>query len=211
MEAISPVAKALPFLQDPALEKEVMEHASFMEVEADDVIVRVGQYVKVLPLVISGSLRVFQQSGDREILLYYVQPGETCIMSLTSCFFNVKSPTQAVADAHSEILCVPARYIREWQRKYDQWNEFIIRTFHGRYNELLNSFNSVAFDTIENRVIDYLNSYAARQKTTTILVTHLALANELGTTRVVISRILKRFEQEGRIQLLRSSIQIVKL
>lgn len=94
-------------------------------------------------------------------------------MSLTSCFFNVKSPTQAVADADSEILCVPARYIREWQRKYDQWNEFIIRTFHSRYNELLNSFNSVAFDTIENRVIDYLNGYAARQHTTTIPVTHL--------------------------------------
>jgi CRP/FNR family transcriptional regulator len=211
MEPKLHVLKALPFLQNPGLKSEIFENSSIINAAAGEVIVRVGQYLKLLPLVITGSLRVFQQSDDREVLLYYVQPGETCIMSLTSCFFNTQSPTQAIADTETEILCVPAKFIQQWQRKYDDWNEFVIRTFQGRYNELLTSFNSVVFNNIESRVAEYLSNYSAKQKSNIVPVTHLALANELGTTRVVISRILKNFEHEGKVELHRSSIKIIKL
>lgn len=116
-----------------------------------------------------------------------------------------------MVDTRSEILCIPAKFIKEWQRRYDPWNEFVISTFQGRYNQLLNLFSSVAFNNIETRIAGFLNSHASRQKTRTIPVTHLALANALGTTRVVVSRILKRFEQEGKIRLLRNNIEIVSL
>ena len=198
-------------MQKADLEEEILEHATIMHAKAGDILVREGQYLKILPLVMSGSLRVFQQSAEREILLYYVQPGETCIMSLSSCFFNIKSPSTAIADTETEILCVPANFIKEWQRKYDPWNEFVIGTFQGRYNELLNLFNSVVFNNIETRIADYLNSYSAKRNTKKVSVTHLALANSLGTTRVVVSRILKRFEQEGKVELLRNSIKIIDL
>ncbi|HJP62675.1 MAG TPA: Crp/Fnr family transcriptional regulator [Mucilaginibacter sp.] len=211
METKSRLAEVFPLLQRPDLEKEIMEHATIITAEADEVIIRQGQYLKVLPLVISGSLRVSQQSDGREILLYYVQPGETCIMSLSSCFFNVESPSTAIADTQTEILCVPTRFIREWQRKYDPWNEFVIGTFQSRYNELLDLFRTVAFDTIEVRVINYLKGYSSRENTRSVPITHQALANALGTTRVVISRILKRFEREGKVDLLHGSIKIVRL
>ncbi|MFB9845530.1 Crp/Fnr family transcriptional regulator [Mucilaginibacter ginsenosidivorans] len=211
MEIRSRLAEVFPMLQRPDLEREIMEHATFITAAAGEVIIREGQYLKVLPLVISGSLRVSQQSDGREILLYYVQPGETCIMSLSSCFFNVESPSTAIADTQTGILCVPTRFIKEWQRRYDPWNEFVIRTFQSRYNELLDLFRTVAFDTIEVRVINYLKSYSSRENTRNIPITHLALANALGTTRVVISRILKRFEQEGKLQLLHGSIRITGL
>ena len=210
MEATKSILRAFPFLQRPELEREILENATVMDANPGDIIVREGQYLKVLPLLISGALRVIQQSGDREILLYYVRPGETCMMSLASCFFNSKSPSTAIVESKAELLCVPAGLIKEWQRKYDQWNEFVIRTFQNRYAELLNLFNSVVFTNIETRLSDFLIDLSSRQGTSKVTVTHLALANALGTTRVVISRILKRFEQESKIKLLRGSIQIIR-
>jgi CRP/FNR family transcriptional regulator, anaerobic regulatory protein len=114
-------------------------------------------------------------------------------MLLISCFFNNPSPSQAVADDQTEILCVPAKFIQDRQRKYNEWNQFVLKTFQGSYDELLNSFNSVVFNNIETRIIDYLKQYSIKPRTDTIPVPHLALANELGTTRVVVSRILKHF------------------
>lgn len=206
-----PILKAFPFLQKPGLEEEVLTYAMVLKAAAGEVFIRQGQYLKVLPLLIRGSMRVIQQSDEREILLYAVRPGETCIMSLSSCFFNTPSPSQAIIDAPSEILCIPAGLVREWQRKYDSWNEFVIRTFQGRYNELLDLFSNVVFTNIETRIVHYLSTCAAQQQTKHIPVTHLALANALGTTRVVVSRILKRFEEEGRVKLQRSHIEIIRL
>jgi CRP/FNR family transcriptional regulator, anaerobic regulatory protein len=211
MELKSLLSEVFPLLQKPELEREILKHSTLMMVNPGDVIVREGQYLKVLPLMISGTLRVSQQSAEREILLYYVNPGETCMMSLSSCFFNVRSPSQAVAESASEILCVPSRFIKEWQRQYDQWNEFVISTFQSRYNELLDLFSAVAFTPIEVRLMEYLKNYSSRQNTSKIPVTHQALANTLGTTRVVVSRILKRFENEGKVELLHGNIKIIKL
>jgi len=211
MKSKSQILEAFPLLQKPGLAQEILENATIMVAKAGDIIVREGQYLKVLPLMINGSLRVTQQSAEREILLYFVQPGETCIMSLTSCFFNVTSPSQAIFETDSEILCIPTRFVKEWQRKHDAWNEFVLGTFQSRYNELLDLFNAVVFQSIETRIVNYLKNYAATHNTSTIPVTHLALANSLGTTRVVVSRILKRFELEGKILLRNRGIRITGL
>jgi len=210
MEASKSLLHIFPFLRIPELEEEIVKHSSILTVETGEVLIREGQYLKVLPLVISGSLRVVQRSEDREVLLYYVMPGETCIMSLSSCFFNIQSPSTAIADSRAEILNIPARFIKEWQRKYDPWNEFVIGTFQSRYMELLTSFNSVVFNNIDSRITDFLDQYVAKHQTNMIPVTHQALANALGTTRVVVSRILKKMEQEGSIELLRSSIRVIR-
>lgn len=203
------ILKSFPFLKKPELEKEILENATIKVATKGEVIVREGQYINMLPLVISGSIRVFQQSEDREILLYYVNAGETCMMSLTACFFENISQSQAIAEELTEIIYVPTKFVSIWQRKYSEWNEFTIKTFKNRYDELLNSFNSVVFKNIEERLENYLVEYSKTHNTKLVEITHMALSNELGTTRVVTSRLLKRLEENGKLKLLRGGIQLL--
>lgn len=209
MANIHQLGRILHQLTEPALQKLLLEHSQVMGVEKGEIIVRQGQFVKVLPIVLSGSVRVFQQRDDREILLYYVSPGQTCMMSLTACFFNNECASQAVAAEKSEILAVPARFIAEWQRQFESWNRFVIQTFRTRYDELLDNFERVAFDTIDRRVLRYLESRKSASGSPKTQLSHQALANELGTTRVVISRILKQFEQAGRVKIYRGAVELI--
>ena len=127
---IAKISKSFPFFKDTELQNEILKNSTLYTAKKGDVIVREGQYIKMLPLVISGSIRVFQQSedGDREILLYYVEGGETCMMSLAACFFETKSPSKAIVDEKTEILYIPIKFVPEWQRKYSEWNAFTIKT-----------------------------------------------------------------------------------
>lgn len=193
---------------EPELQEKILQHCELKIFEKGDVVVREGQYVKVVPIVISGDIRVFQTKEDREILLYHVEPKQTCMMSLSACFFNNESPSQAVAAERTEVLIIPTRFINQWQREYDSWNSFVIKTFRSRYDELLNTFESVAFDHIDKRLWDYLQCESSRQKTDHIKVSHQQLANQLGTTRVVVSRILKQFEIENKVVLNRGMIKL---
>jgi CRP/FNR family transcriptional regulator len=106
-------------------------------------------------------------------------------------------------------LAVPAKFITQWQKEYNSWNDFVIRTFRNRYDELLNTFESVAFDHIDKRVLEYLQGRVSKQNKREVEISHQELANELGTTRVVVSRILKQFETDGLIELNRGSIKIL--
>jgi CRP/FNR family transcriptional regulator, anaerobic regulatory protein len=123
--------------------------------------------------------------------------------------FNNRSPSQAVATEQTEVLAVPTRLITQWQKEYNSWNDFVIRTFRNRYDELLNTFESVAFEHIDKRVIKYLQTRVARQNKNEVKISHQELANELGTTRVVISRILKQFEMDNIVTLHRGVIQVL--
>lgn len=194
---------------EPKLREEILANCQIKTFKKGDVIVREGQFVKVVPIVVSGVIRVFQTKEDREILLYYVEPKQTCMMSLSACFFNNESPSQAVAVDKTEVLIVPTRLITKWQKEYSSWNQFVIRTFRNRYDELLNTFESVAFDHIDKRVMEYLECRVSRQVDKKVKISHLELANELGTTRVVISRILKQFELDKKIKLYRGAIELL--
>lgn len=194
---------------EPELLEKIMETCELQTFNKGDVIVREGQYVKVVPIVISGTIRVFQTKEDREILLYYVESNQTCMMSLSACFYNNESPSQAVAMERTEVLTVPTRYITQWQKEYLSWNNFVIKTFRSRYDELLNVFESVAFEHIDKRLLKFLQAEVMRQNSSNIEVSHQQLANELGTTRVVISRILKQFELENKVILHRGMIEVI--
>ncbi len=159
--------------------------------------------------MLTGVLRVFQAKEEREILLYHVEASETCMMSLSACFFNHVSPSQAVATEQTEVLAIPARLVAQWQKEYTSWNNFVIRTFRNRYDELLNSFESVAFDHIDKRVLEYLRDRVSRQQAREVGISHQELANELGTTRVVISRILKQLEMDKAVELHRGFIKVL--
>jgi CRP/FNR family transcriptional regulator len=172
---------------------------------------RQNAFLVSLPILLEGSLRIFRQTEDREILLYYVNKGETCMMSLLSCYGQTPMNAAMEASENSELILVPRIKVYEWQRKYASWNDYVIKTFAQRQEQLLDSFDSLAFSSIDKRIKDYLIRLSSRTKQQIISITHQELANELGTTRVVISRILKCLELEGAIELLRGAIKVKDL
>jgi CRP/FNR family transcriptional regulator len=208
MENKNELFKALYFFTEPGLQDEILEHGKVVSFSKGDIIVKDGQYVKFLPIVITGAIRVYQQNEDREILLYYVKAEETCTMSLAAAYFDNKSTSHGVTVEPTEALIFPASRITDWQLKYPSWNKYILRMFRNRYDELVGAMQRLAFDNINVRVLEYLKTAARSGGSNTINLSHQSLARELGTTRVVISRILKQFENEKKIKLRRGAIEI---
>lgn len=202
------LTKFPPAFAEVELREEMIAFGRFISVNKGDTIVKEGQYLDFLPIVLKGEIRVFQQKEDREILLYYVREGQTCMMSLSAAYFSNTSTAYGVATEPSEIFIFPTRLVGEWQLKYPSWNQFLIQTFRSRYDELLGSFESVAFDPIDKRVMTYLQNRAKQENSPKIEISHQQLAYELGTTRVVISRILKGFEQQGKLKLFRGYLRL---
>lgn len=169
-----------------------------------------GKYMQMIPFVLDGLIRVFRNDYDldREILLYYIPEGQTCMMSLVTSFARMKSQVHAITERKSELLLISTSKVREWQIKYSKWNQFIINTFLGRYTELLKTINDLSFKHIDEIVYNYLIQYRHRYGENRVKLPHQKLANELGTTRVVISRILKELEQQGQIKLMRGEIEL---
>lgn len=196
-----------------ALKVEMENRCTVMNFDKHQTIVEEGNFMQVIPLLLSGSIRVFRRDyeQDREILLYYIEPGETCMMSLVACFGDAVSKVNAVTEKKSELLLIPTANVRSWQKKYDSWNSFVINTFLGRYTELLKTLEEISFRNIKQRLHGYLKEYAERNVTKSVKRTHQQIANELGTTRVVVSRLLKDMESMNMIELHRGLIKLKKL
>lgn len=209
LSADKKIFETLHFFIEPKLREEILEYGKILEIKKGETIIREGQYLSELPIVLSGSIRVFHQSEDREILLYYVNPSYTCMMSLSACFFNNPSQSVAITEQDTKILTIPSNFISSWQKKYNSWNSYIISTFKNRYDELLDAFESITFNHTDLRIWDYLNAYSKEYNTNTIPISHQKLANELGTTRVVVSRILKQYENDNKLILHRRSIELL--
>jgi CRP/FNR family transcriptional regulator len=193
--------------------KELQHNCQIISVDEQVVLAETGKFMKVIPLVLDGLIRVFRNDYqvDREILLYYIHDGQTCMMSLVASFANKESQVHAITERKSELLLIPTAMVRDWQIKYSKWNKFIINTFLDRYTELLNTINDLSFKHIDERIYNYLIRYHHLQGDNRVKLTHQKLANELGTTRVVVSRILKDFENKGHIRLMRGEIQLKEL
>ncbi|MEI6265982.1 MAG: Crp/Fnr family transcriptional regulator [Sphingobacteriia bacterium] len=199
----------LTHFKEAALKEELFAQAKFLSFNKGDVIVKEGQYVRFLPIVLSGAIRVFQQNAEREFSLYHVKSGETCTMSLAAAYFNNKSVSNGIVIEPTDVLVFPAAFITEWQLKYPSWNQFIITMFRKRYDEMINTFKGVVFEHINVRVLELLQRKVVENKSNTLLFSHQMIANELGTTRVVISRILKQLEKEKKVKLFRGYIEII--
>jgi CRP/FNR family transcriptional regulator, anaerobic regulatory protein len=203
------VFKKLTCFTEPGFKEELLQHGQLLSFNKGDIIVRDGQYVKFLPIVLNGAIRVFQQSEDREILLYYVRAEETCTMSLAAAYFNNKSTSHGVVTEPTDVLIFPASLIDQWQLKYPSWNKYVMQMFRTRYDQLINSFQGIAFEHIDARVLEYLKNTAKNAGSKSIDISHQQLAAELGTTRVVISRILKDYEKQKKIRLFRGRIELL--
>lgn len=172
-----------------------------------DVIINDHSYIKSIPIVITGSIKVMRTDDDgREILLYYIKSGESCIMSFLGGLHQDTSKIKAIAEENTEILFIPTEKLSELMREYPEWLDYMFRLYHKRFEELLDVVNEIAFKKMDERLLNYLENKVALSKNNVISITHEQMANELGTARVVISRLLKQLETEGVVELGRNKI-----
>ena len=197
----------IPF--SPLLENEVQQNSQRRIFPAQSVCVQLNSYIRAIPIVLSGSLRVMRQDEEgKEILLYYIKPGESCIMSFLAGIHEDTSKIVAVAEEETEVLMIPIAKASEWIKTYPEWTDFIFRTYHQRFEELLSVIDAVAFQQLDDRIIQLLKKKAAIYRSKEITITHQQLAEELGTTREVISRLLKQMEKREIITLSRNRISL---
>jgi len=194
-------------ITEEALQKELQDNSTITTHKKGDFIIENNQYIKVLKIVLNGKVRVYQESEDREILIYYLNEMETCTLSLSACFEDCKSTVNAIAEEECTILNIPVRFVRDWSFKYKSWNIFTLNTFRESYNHLINQYSNLAFQPLKDRLFDYLVSKA---NNSIIKKSHQEIARELGTTREVISRLLKKLENNNKLHLGQKEILILE-
>ena len=192
------------------LVKEIENSGNLKHFEAGDTIVNMDSYIKHIPVVISGSMKVIRTEEDgREILLYYLTPGESCIVSILAGRKNETSKIKAIVEEDAEIMLIPADKAKEWVRKYPEWTDFIFNLYQKRFEELLEVVNSVAFQKIDTRLLHLIKQKTQLYQSKEISVTHQQLADELGITREATSRVLKQMEKENLLILSRNKIELL--
>lgn len=190
--------------------KEFEKKGSIKLLEPGDIILSENSNIRNIPIVISGSLKVSREDSDgKELLLYYIKPGESCVMSLFGSLHHDTSKIKAVAEEKTEVLMLPIDDMNTWVKEYPDWVAFILYLYHKRFEELLEIVNDVAFHKIDERILHLLKKKANLNHQPEIITTHQQIADELGTSREVVSRLLKQLEKEGEIKLSRNKIQLL--
>ncbi len=194
---LSRVNQVFPIFE-PELQSLIAENAIFQSVKADNQIMEVGQTLTHFPLVLSGALKIFKESakGD-ELLLYYLESGDSCAMSLKCCSGSAVSQISAFTELDSEMFLIPSHFMEEWMQKYPTWRNYVLAIFSDRFEELLHAVDSLAFQNLEQRVKDFLNDKSFILRSDHLRVTHSEIASELNSSRVVISRIMKKLENSS--------------
>lgn len=194
----------------PQLWQQLLHSGKPKSFKEGDVILDEHMHIGAIPIVTKGSVRVIRRDEDgRELLLYYIQAGESCIMSFLGGIHNDTSKVFAVADGDVEILLLPIEVVSAMIRENPDWLDYIFRLYHKRFEELLDVVNAIAFKRVDERLLDYLRKKSLISNSKNLHITHEQLANELGTARVVVSRLLKRMEEEGVVRLGRNNISLV--
>ncbi|MDX2246983.1 MAG: Crp/Fnr family transcriptional regulator [Bacteroidia bacterium] len=191
--------------------QELFQYGELKSFSAGDVIMDYGKYIRMMPIILKGTVKVFREDKNgKEILLYYLSDNESCSMAYGCCIAAKKSEVRAVAEDDGELLAIPFVKLTDWLCQYDGWRNYIFNSFNDRFVELLNSFDTVAFGNMDKRIKNYLKEKHERTGSTIIKVSHYQIADELATTRVVVSRILKQFENEKKVILYRNEIKLLK-
>ena len=191
---------------------EINQTGTYREIHEAHKLMEIGDYVKSMPLLISGVIKVLREDDDGdELLLYFLEHGDTCAMTLTCCMGHTKSEIRAIAETNAKLIMVPIQKMEEWLSKYTSWRNFVLQSYHDRLNEMLETIDSIAFLKMDDRLLKYLKDKARVTNDNTISTTHQQIAYELHTSRVVISRLLKKLENLGEIELNRNQIRLVIL
>lgn len=204
------LSNIIEFKSSSAL-REKLEEISFARTFAEgDVILRKDAYIEAIPIVTRGNIRVMRTDEEgREILLYYIHAGESCIMSFLGGLHHDTSKVRAIAEEETEILFIPIDKVGLLIKDYPEWLDYIFRLYHKRFEDLLEVVNAVAFKKMDERLLNFIQRKCELTQSNTLQITHEQIANELGTARVVVSRLLKRMEEENLVVLGRNKISLV--
>lgn len=195
---------------EPELLAEIESYGQLKIAHDEDVILNYGDIVRNMPLVLSGTIKVLRQNDQgQELLLYFINPLESCAMTFTCCMQQFPSEIKAVAEGDVEFISLPVRLMDEWLVKYPTWKSFVMKTIRTRFTELLNTLDQVAFMKMDERLENYLRTRSEKSGSRVINVSHEEIAQDLASSRVVISRLLKKMENDGRLLLYRNQIKLL--
>jgi CRP/FNR family transcriptional regulator len=207
MEALAQIAE---FKSSPELIAQLHQYGIAKDYKAGSVILQEQAHIRAIPIVIDGSIKVIRTEDDgREILLYYIKAGESCIMSFLGGLHNETSKVRAEVEEDAEILFLPVEQVAVFIKEYPQWLDYIFRLYHKRFEELLDIINAISFKKVDDRLLALLQKKQELTGSPILKITHEQLADELGTARVVVSRLLKQLEGTGVVQLGRNKITLL--
>ena len=199
----------LSYISDPLLLEELEKHGTIQVIEAGESIIEPGQYIKMVPVVLEGTIKVMRTNEEgHDLFLYYIESGETCAVSLTCCSAMNPSEVKAVAEEKTRILAIPARKHEEWTNEFRQWKDFVAQTYQKRFQAMFQAIDDIAFKKMDERLIKYLVVKSKQAKSNELSITHQEIAKELGTSREVISRLLKQLENRKLVELGRNIVYV---
>jgi CRP/FNR family transcriptional regulator len=199
----------LPSFTDPRLLQAILDKSQLIKLEPGKVLMEPGQFVKMVPLVLKGAIKIMRMDEEgKELFLYYLDPGETCALSLTCCSASKPSEIKAVVEDDTLLLAVPVKVHEEFSDEFKQWKDFVSSTYQRRFQEMLEALDAVAFKRMDERLMRYIVTKMKQFKANELHTTHQEIATELGTSREVVSRLLKQLEKKKWIELGRNVIYI---
>ncbi|WP_040282491.1 Crp/Fnr family transcriptional regulator [Psychroserpens damuponensis] len=200
----------ISYLFDDFIINNIIELGVLKTFTTNDIIIDIGQELTHVPLLLDGNIKVMRvDDNDNELLLYVLESGDTCSMSLTCCMAKSVSKIRAVADNDSKVIMIPKEKMNEWFNSNSSWRDFILQSYQVRFNEMLETIDTIAFMKMDKRLFKYLIDTVKLNASKTILKTHQDIADDLNTSRVVISRLLKQLENESKIKLSRNKIEVI--
>ncbi|MEN9569434.1 MAG: hypothetical protein RL172_665, partial [Bacteroidota bacterium] len=195
---------------EPKLLQEIQQFGIWQNFKEGDLIMDYGKYIRMMPIILKGTVKVYRLDDEgHEILLYYLSSNESCSMAYSCCVEAKKSEVKAIADDDVELVAIPHLKLDEWLCSYPSWKNYIMRSFNERFIELLKSIESIAFHKLDDRLVAYLKEKQRLTGSSVIKASHYLIADELATSRVVISRLLKQLENSKRIILYRNEIKLL--
>ena len=194
---------------DDALLAEITEHGHHMKVPEGTMLMDVGQNMDAIPLLLEGAIKIMRldKNGD-EILLYFLEPGDSCALSMGTYMGASKSSIRAVTERDTSLIMVPVGVGQEWMKTYRSWSAFVLESYQSRLEEMLEAIDALAFMDLPTRLRRYLSDKVKVQGDLTLHTTHQEIANDLHTSRVVVSRLLKNLEREGLLTLHRNAVEM---
>jgi CRP/FNR family transcriptional regulator, anaerobic regulatory protein len=192
--------------------QEIIKVGHFNTMKSGQLLIDIGDDLTHIPLIFEGTAKVIRHIKiDGELVLYYLKPGDTCAVSFINCIESKKSVFEVIIETDMSAVFIPVDIIDEWLVTYKSWRRYIIDSYHFRLMEMLESIDGLAFTNLHERLFKYLTDKVKRNNKKILQVTHQELANDMNTSRVVISRIIKQLQDEGKIISTRNKIKVLDI
>jgi len=204
------IAEAFPLLaEDPGLLDDIDRSVKVRSFEKGDLVVDYGDMIKSVPLVLEGILKVMRENNDKEVLLYFLEGGNTCAASFSCCMIKKRSEIKVIADTDCRIAFIPVELASRWMADYDAWRDFVFSMYDQRLFSMIDTIDRLAFTRLDQQLVDYLENRAHLNDDHIIRVSHIDIASDLNVSREAVSRLLKKLEDDGRVELGRNRIRLL--